>query len=347
MQCAEAERAGAGAERSPWDSGLAWILPAAGLTLAAFGVGLGLAWAWAHCLEPRPPDPRAPAAVWITDRDAHRVWGLDRNLLVVREVGMRAPIEVEACSDHGAWVVGALDGDPLGRHQLARLDPAGMVTARAPLGALMDLALCEQDGAVVVDLGPTGARVSEFDAGAGILWQRDWPGAACAAAAGRWVLVGGSSGGLARFDRGTPSAAPLLVAWGSSVADVAPGPTADTWWALDAGSGHRLALLGADLSARWTRATQISALHLAPVPGKEQVWLADSTLPLVRRYGSGGVQEIERSDMAQGGLDRAAALAGGGALFTTPGALLSLDAWGRNAPGQGGFDFLVDVAVGP
>ncbi|HUR28569.1 MAG TPA: hypothetical protein VM509_10310, partial [Planctomycetota bacterium] len=116
---------------------------------------------------------------------------------------------------------------------------------------------------------------------------------------------------------------------------------------LDAQGYGRLALFDAALAVRWSRSVGLHALHFAPERGTERVWIADATEPRVRRFGPGGLLEIDRPDMPLGGLDRACATASGTALFTAPGALLALDALGQNAPGQAGFDFLVDVASVP
>jgi hypothetical protein len=219
------------------------------------------------------------------------------------------------------------------------------VAARAPLGPILDLARDPQDRAVVVDAGPAGRRVLVLDDGGFVLWERTWAGASCAAASGTHVHGGCESGGLARFAAAAPNAPPLVSPWGVVVADVAAGPRPGTWWVLDAQGANRLALLDSGLGVLWSRLTQLAALHLAPVRGEERVWLADATEPHARRFGSGGVLEIDRPDVLQGGLDRAETTADGALLLTAPGALLVLDAQGRNAPGQGGFDFLVDVGV--
>lgn len=285
--------------------------------------------------------------MWITDRDAGRVYGLDRDLLVVRELPLRAPIEVEACADGGAWVVSALDGGPVGRHQLARLDRDGVVGPRAALGTFHDLACDAEDRALVIEDGPAGRRVALFDGSAQLRWQAQAPGALSLASAWGQVLVGDDAGVVSCFDLGAPAAPPRSSALGGILADVAAGPSAESWWVLDASAAHRLVLLDADLSARWIVPAGVAALHLAPVSGVERVWLADVNAPSARRFGPGGALEVDRRDLPLAGLDRVASLAGGGALFAAPGALLALDGLGRNAPGQGGFDFLVDVAVVP
>ena len=105
--------------------------------------------------------------------------------------------------------------------------------------------------------------------------------------------------------------------------------------------------MGADLEREWSAPTGLAALQLAPVPGAEQVWLADVSEPRVRRFGAGGVLELELDPAPLSGLQRGAADGSGAVLLTAPGALLAYDGWGAARPGQGGFTYLTDVARVP
>ena len=312
-----------------------------------FTLSISIALGWARVREASAPAPTARVAVWVSDRDGDQVIGLDRNLLLVRTLAVRAPTEIEARSDGGAWVVSSTNADPLGRHQLLRLAADGQIVARAQLAPVLDLACDDADRAALVDFDGSGERVRVFDAGAVAIWERRVSGALCAAARGALILVGSATGELALFDMNLPNATPLRFAWGGAISDVQPGPTLGTWWALDSHGTCRLALFDAALSVSWSRSVGLHALHLAPQRGVERVWVADTTETYVRRFGPGGALEVDRSDMPLGGLDRACATAAGSALFTAPGALLALDPLGQNAPGQAGFDFLVDVSCVP
>jgi len=303
------------------------------------------AWGWAVAREPRPPATGSRVAVWLCDRDGNRVLGLDRHLLQVRSIALRAPLEIEARSDGGAWVVSAAAGDPLGPHDLLRLSAAGELSLVAALKPVFDLCSDEAGRALVLDLGDGAARLQLFEPGSALAWSRVWPGALSAVARADRVLVGTSAGSLALFDLSAPGSAPRVAQVGGLICDLAQGPRPGTWWALDAQGASRLLLLDENLGVEWSTGIGLHALHLAPVPGVERVWLADSTQPHARRFGAGGLLEIDRPDMPLGGLDRACAWNEGAALFTAPGALLHLDAHGQGAPGQAGFDFLVDVAV--
>lgn len=304
-----------------------------------------IAWAWAVTREARPPAPNSRVAVWLCDRDGNRVVGLDRNLLEIRSVPLRAPLEVEGRADGGAWIVSAAQADPLGPHELARLSAAGALSVVAALEPVLDLYSDELGRALVLDLTGAGARLQLFEHGSEPAWSRVWPGALCAALCGDRVLAGTAAGNLALFDLSAPNAPPHVLDVGGVIADVAQGPRPGTWWSLDAQGSSRLLLLDEIPSPVWSTRIGLHALHLAPVPGAEQVWVADSTQPHARRFGPEGRLEIDRPDMPLGGLDRACAWSGGAALFTAPGALLHLDPGGLCAPGQAGFDFLVDVSV--
>src|SRR5688572_6345064 len=81
--------------------------------LAALAFGTLLALAIAMCARSCAPSALArpgPVAVWAVDRDAHRLVGLDQDLIVARQVRVERPLEVEACADGGAWVLRSADG---------------------------------------------------------------------------------------------------------------------------------------------------------------------------------------------------------------------------------------------
>jgi hypothetical protein len=323
----------------------AWPLRPA---LGAFAFGAGL-WLLGEALSASARAPQAsaqPVAAWATDRDGHAVIGLDRELFVAARIGMRYPIEVEARSDGGAWVVSAPDGDPLGGHRLTRLSASGAVLAEADLGIFLDLAASDGGRALVVELVPGAAsRVLQIDDNGAARAIDALAEASCVAGRAQEVCVGTGQGLAALYDT---SAAPVLVQrtqLGGILADVAPGPLEHTWWALDSAGACRLMLLGANLEPLWSVNLGMHAQHLIPSEGvgEERVWIADTTEPLARRYGPQGALEVESSALALSGLDRGAAWKEGGVLLAAPGAILRLDGQGHPAPGQGGFDFLVDV----
>jgi hypothetical protein len=102
-------------------------------------------------------------------------------------------------------------------------------------------------------------------------------------------------------------------------------------------------LLAPDLSVRWAANLPRRAAHLAPVPGEERVWIANTESPCVLRYGPGGALELDRCGLPLPGLDRAVAWRDGLAVAAV-GAILRLDGLGNLKPGQGGFVALSDLA---
>ena len=102
------------------------------LCLVVFAISASIALGWSKVRGAQVPVQPARVAVWLSDRDGDQVYGLDRELLVVSSVALRAPIEVEARADGGAWIVSSIDADPLGPHRLLRLLHDGRLAARAP-----------------------------------------------------------------------------------------------------------------------------------------------------------------------------------------------------------------------
>jgi len=329
-----------GKPRERWRS----VLVLAGFATAGFGLGT---------LQTMPAGARRPAAMpafWVSDRGAHEVVGLDRDLVPVRRFALASPVEVEPAQG-GLWVLSARESGPLGPHDLFRVDYRGTPLARAAFEAVVDLATLDGGDALLVEwrvagaredralrVGPTG-EVRELASGLGF---------SCVAGRGPRVVVGTESGEVLAFPADGSGSLLAQRFLGVQITDLAPSPHPGTWWALEAGGGSRLFLLDDDLETSWEVATFLRALHLVPVlrgRGTGGVWLADSTEPLVRRYGLEGELEIERGDLPLSGLDRGLALASGGVLFCAPGALVHVGPDGSLQPGQGGFRFLVDVTA--
>ena len=289
------------------------------------------------------PPRSGPPEVWVSDRDGQALIGLDRHLLVAARVDIPGPTEVEACDDGGLWAVSAREGDPLGAYDLLRLAPDGKLADPIEVGVVIDLAAVAGGDALVVERNEDGStRVRRFAADGRASPVAELPDASCASGARDRVIVGTASGAVLAFGGGTPRHAQL----GGSICDVAPGPSARGWWALDRGrsGASRLMLLDEELRMLWTLQCELEGGQLAPVPNQERVWIVGASRPLAFRFGPGGVPELASGPLPQVGLGRAAALDDGGLLVTSPGALLRLDARGRIATGQGGFDFLTDVA---
>ena len=320
--------------------------PSRRAALGLFGVGAAVAW-WGGSRDGYGASDGAPA-FWVSDRAAHRVWSLDRRLLLQRSVELRSPVEVASAEAGGVWVTSQLEDWPLGAHRLVRLDADGERLAEFHAGALQDLDALG-GGVITIEWNrPSNAddRVLYVDARGWPTTLFEAPDLSCVAAGRNGELLVGTRVGELFLLRMSSGAADLLAQRqvGGEIADLALGPEPGAWWVLDAHSPARLILLDSDLSERWSVVHQLSASHLVPVPDRERVWIADGSEPVVRRYGAGGTLELHRSRLPLGGLGRGLALPGGEVLLVAPGALLHLDERGELLPGQGGFAFLVGVA---
>jgi hypothetical protein len=317
----------------------------ASLACCSLGALLGLAAEVVMRREARPPP--GPARFWVSDRDAQAIVALDTNLIVTAQTALASPIELRARSDGGLWVACATNAGPTGPHVLRRLTHSGAIASESAIGALYDLDCLDGDRALVVEALPGGARVASMITDGLRRTIASGAGPSCVSGRDAQIVVGTEHGVVTLHSAHDPGAVLATVSIGGMLADVAPGPRAATWWVLDAqggAAGSRILLLDGNLATLWAAPAGLSALHLVPIPRAERVWIADVNGPIARRLGPQGVVEIPSAALAMSGADRGLGLADGGALFVTPGALLHLDALGSSAPGQGGFDFLVDIA---
>lgn len=311
--------------------------------LALFGLGAGLAW-----LRSAPLSRAAPSAGvtrwWATDRAAGLLWSLDKDFLLLGAVHLRSPTELEPARGGGVWVLSQRGSISLGPHRLLLLAGDGEVRGRWEFGAAR--ALCAVDeGVLLIEWGAGSSdRLWFIQEGQAPVLLFQAAGLVSAAASDRAVLVGGSSGEVWLLERSLAGARLATVELpGGEISDVARGPRPGQWWVLDVSGGARLLLLDARLGTVFATDVGLAAGYVVPVPGEERAWVADLGEPRARRFGPGGVLELD-VDVPLAGLGRGLGRPGGGAVYVAPGALLHLDASGQLAPGQGGFDFLIDLA---
>jgi len=282
--------------------------------------------------------------VWVADRGAGRLIGLDGDLFVARRLAVEHPVAIALRPDGGLWVASALDGHPRGRHRLELVSPAGEGCPIAELGALLDLEAVAGGGVLAVHTAGGHTLVEGYDAGGSRLDVLAVPGAACAAGRPGRTLVGTSDGRL--LSAGTER--PAQRALGRCFVDLAPDAAPDRWWALDTGPPSRLLLVDGGLAIVSEHYPgPASALALAPGPAGERVWVLGADRRSVLRLGPGGAPELAQVRLPMRGVEAIAATPAGGLLAAAPGALLRLDAGGRGVPGQGGFDHLVAVRCRP
>lgn len=318
---------------------LAWF--AGGSLLAAFLLVLPAA---VQGQAQRAPDVRA----WAADRDAHRVVGLDGNLLRVRELQLAWPLAVAARVDGGLWVLRSGNGTGSFGARLTGLDAGGAQTNELYLEDAASLALWGGLDALVIELGGAGPgrdrvwRVAPDGTGR-ILHEGEHLNALCASGAD--VVIGATDGTLLRVAPDGSKKVLGLARTDRMIGAVAEGPLPGSVFVLDVGPGHRLALFDTKLSPAWSVALGLDAQHVGVVPGEERVWVTDVNGARARRYGPRGVLELECA-LPLHAPDHPLAF-GDGALFAAPGGILRVDALGRALPGQGGFAWVSGLARAP
>ena len=214
------------------------------------------------------------------------------------------------------------------------------------LAACTDLEVDERDEALVIESKTSSHpdRALRVRIEGSLFPLLELNGLTCVAPSHASVALGTAAGKVLRVDAQGSGAILAQAQLGGRIGDIARGPYGGTLWVLDVSGARRLYLLEADLSVRWSVPVGLRALHFAPVPNEERVWLADTVEPRVRRFGPSGWLELEIAGLPLVGMDRAAAWLHGGVLCAAPGAIVHLDADGHLQSGQGGFDFLTDVA---
>ncbi len=290
-------------------------------------------------------------AGWVIDRDGGALVALDAERLKLARHPLESPVELALDAEERLWVACAGPEGPVGPHRVVRIDGvSGAVEREWTCGPVLDLEAGEGaergrgEAWMVALAGSAEREVSRVPAVGPLAVVERSVDAFCVAGQRGAVLVGSERGELRLYG---PQGQRLAVRnFGGLISDLAPGPQEGTWWVLDAqgsAQAHRVALLERDLRSRWERSAGIAAIYLAPVPHVERVWLSDANGSHARRFGFGGALELAHVALPHAGAARASAAPDGSLWLAAPGALLCLDGAGGVTPGQGGFDFLVDV----
>ena len=312
--------------------------------LGWFGGGAALAVVFALTRDMQAaPAPPGETVLWAVDRDAHKLYGLDRDLLIERRVPVDWPLEVEATADGGTWILRSEDGTDHSTMRLDRLDPRGALITELYLERTRDLDVFERTDALVLEQVNGTVRLSRVREEGSLFPLLQRPDLVSVSGSAGSILCGTDTGTVLRVDPVSGAVLGELPLEGT-IRDIAPGPTPGSAWALDTRGNGRLFLLAADLTVRWAAGVGFPCAHLAPVPGEERVWIAGTASPRVRRIGPSGVIELESQGLPLNGLDRVVAWRDGGALLLAPGAILHVGSQGALAPGQGGFAWLSDAA---
>jgi hypothetical protein len=306
---------------------------------ALLAVGVSLAGTAIRGDRPCGLPPADRPAFWVVDRDADTAYGLDDRLILGPRARIEHPIDVRATGDGGAWILRS--SSPKGPSGLVRLQPDGAIALETSLRGRATLETSgDGDALVIEDAESPSSRLLRVAPAGEVRVLAEEPGLACAVLDRSALVVGWRSGRILRQplvpDAGGETCASLD---GPIVALAAAGGGPELY-VLFGGGGERLALLGADLEARWIASSGCRSAGLAPTPDGRHVWVVDIDRPWVRKFSSEGTRELERTAPAFLGAVRAVATEEGGLLVATPGALARVDSAGRTRAGQGGFVFL-------
>lgn len=288
-------------------------------------------------------EPTTRVQYWAADRDGDHVFGLDGELLLRTKIAVQRPLRVAARHGGGAWVLHAM-GTSIEPHGLLRIDEWGRTQAVVALGECSDLATWRGRDALVIErLGGTD-RVLRVNASGRKTRLFEGAGLRCLATRGDVLIVGDAGGGLTRVSLDSGGAEARRVPCETeAVARLAPASD-DGWWLLAADFRRTLTRLNSELEPLWSTPTHAGSLDMVVAQTGDSVWLAEETRPVLRKYGELGRLIFQR-DATLAGIGRGVPTPDGGAIFAAPGALLRFDERGAALPGQGGFEFLVDVSA--
>jgi hypothetical protein len=275
-------------------------------------------------------------AYWAADRDASQLYGLDENLLLVRRAPLGWPLDLEQGAEGALVALRSGNAGTQFGQRLCWLDAQAQVQHEIYIEKALDLAVQQGRAALLVEErveAPSNRRLLRINSEGQLFVLGEGPAWSCICAWRDQVVAGSSQGAIQIL--GGPAVALNasirdLVAWGERL------------YALDGAGAGRLLCFDRQLTLLWSTDLGLNARHLA-LSSSGQVWIADTQLPWVRRYGPGGNLELERTDLPLLGLDRVLPCADGGALLCAPGAILRLSSTGQTLPGQGGFQFLSDL----
>jgi hypothetical protein len=278
----------------------------------------------------------------VADRAAGRVLALDAELRVVAAWPVSSPRRVSG-GRRGIWVLAAPDGSAPWPQHLQWLASPGKPAGEFSFQEVTDLWALPRERVLLVERGSAGEGIVWRVGRSGPVRLLSLPGASSAAGDGDRILIGCRGGEIVLAEE---SQLGTVCAWrklAGEPLDLAPGPRAGMWWVLT--RTGELALLASDLSTRWSCLAGSGTSVMAAVPGLERIWVGGAAG--VRRYGPGGVLELELPESALPGECSGLTATEPGVLLATPGALLELETGSggaRTLRSQGGFAELADVA---
>ncbi|MFN0007505.1 MAG: hypothetical protein ACKVXR_06310 [Planctomycetota bacterium] len=283
-------------------------------------------------------------AFWAADRDGCAVYGLDEDLVLVRQIRLEWPMAVTGRPDGGAWILRATSGTSIGAAGLVRIDSSGAIRVETGFSACASLNSLPDGSAIVLEEGSGESaidRVVRCDEAGRVEIVYSGRDLTCISASDDSIAVGDAHGTLVRVSLAPPGAVTARVDLHDRILDLESNSTVGHIWALTACERARIHRLDDDLVVRNSAGAGSSATSLALDQDPGRIWLVDGAG--IRRLDEHGVVDLEKAGLPIVGPSRAVRDSRGGLLIASPGCVVRLDSAGRMGPGQGGFAHLVDV----
>lgn len=312
--------------------------------LAALGLGAcgALLFAWALRIAAGEPVAPGSVAVWVCDRDAGRVWGLDGAGFLAREERLAFPLELAPAPGGARYLLQALRPGPDGPCRLLRLGVTGGSTGELELESARGLVVDREGTAFALVGGPERPRLIGWTAGGELLSLGEWPGGRTLrlGSARLWVLGEREAWPIARTPSEAQSTLASSVGWPAERLLDAVFDVGGSWWLTEGAQRLHLRRLGAASAVILELEAPERTARLVP-DGKGGVWCLGHDGSWRRIDAEGrrgalriGLQRPQRSACTDGA---------GGFWAVSPGAVQRVDGTGRLRLAQGGFDVLVDV----
>ena len=363
-------RAPGARDRGPPDRGGSRSPPTRHVSTGIVALLVGAALAGLRPGRPPRGGTFGPPVWWVADRGGAALFGLDAELFVTDCIRWSTPVRLVAPVRSGSpvrrpasgdspevgalWVAAALAGHPDGLHRLSLLRPEGRGRSTELVAFELEppLDLVGLPGGGLAWLEGTGRgggpRLVRLEGPADRprrLAIPAPPGSVELAASPHGLAVGTVDGRVFGL-RGRWRSGPRV---GERVLDLA-GTQAGPWVLARAGGGLAVVRLGAGLRPQARATLPGRDGRLAPVGVGAVLVVTDGSDPRCFRVGPAG----RVRDLGRLGLRGVSAVlpAGNGWIATAPGAVLRGGApdpsgWraARPLPGQGGFDYLVDLVA--
>lgn len=316
--------------------------------LAALGLGVcgALLLAWALRLAAGGQTPPGPPVVWLCDRDAGRVWGLDVDGFLSREVRIARPLALVTAPGGDRLVLQALRQGSAAPCRLSRWTSAGECNEGLRLAEAHGLVVDGEGIAYTLAGAPERPELLGWTASGEVLPLGELPGALDlrAGPGGVWAVGQGEAWRVVPLPSDERGAASPVVGWPDEQLLAVEFDAHGSWWLTEAQGSRRLRRLDTDLGGRLELDAPERAFMLVPL-GSGGAWCL-STDGTWRRVGATGLLGPVGSGLQRP--VRAACPDGeGGFWAVSPGAAQRVDRTGRLRLAQGGFDVLVDVAPEP